>query len=441
VAAVVGIADSAAPNGDGSLMRHELTTLPSGLRVATERMPGVRSVAIGAWVGVGSRDEPAPIAGISHFIEHLLFRGTARHSALEIAQMFDRFGAELNAGTARETTSIYARVIDDHLPEAMDVVGGMVSSPSWDDLEQEREVVLEEIAMLEDTPDELVFDLIGETTFPGQALGRPIIGTTDVIERLARDDVAEHHAAYYEPGNIVVAAAGAVDHARFVDLVARWPMRERASQPSREPASPAAGERAFTERDTEQYHVCLAAPGLTRHDERRFGLALLDQMLGSGASSRLFQEIRERRGMAYAVYSYTAHYGDSGVVGIYLGTRGENVAECLEVVGREIGELAAGRFDEDELQRAKDSMTGRLALAMESTGARMNRLGKAFVTNGELLDEAEVAERVARVTADDIAALAAELYDPAALCAAGIGPDREVFDGGVDTLAGAGLTP
>ena len=359
-------------------MRHELTTLPSGLRVATERMPGVRSVAIGAWVGVGSRDEPAPVAGISHFIEHLLFRGTARHSALEIAQIFDRFGAELNAGTARETTSIYARVIDDHLPEAMDVVGGMVGSPSWDDLEQEREVVLEEIAMLEDTPDELVFDLIGETTFPGQALGRPIIGTPDVIERLARDDVAEHHAAYYEPGNIVVAAAGAVDHARFVELgLAVADARPRGAAAAASPRRRPRGTRAFTERDTEQYHVCLAAPGITRHDERRFGLALLDQMLGSGASSRLFQEIRERRGMAYAVYSYAAHYGDSGIVGIYLGTRGENVAECLEVVGREIGELAAGRFDEDELQRAKDSMTGRLALAMESTGARMNRLGKA----------------------------------------------------------------
>ena len=316
-------------------MRHELTTLPSGLRVATERMPGVRSVAIGAWVGVGSRDEPAPVAGISHFIEHLLFRGTARHSALEIAQIFDRFGAELNAGTARETTSIYARVIDDHLPEAMDVVGGMVGSPSWDDLEQEREVVLEEIAMLEDTPDELVFDLIGETTFPGQALGRPD------HRHAGRHRAARARRRRRAPRRVLRARqhrrrGGRRGRPRALRRAGRreWPMRDRASQPPPRARVAGGGRSARSlERDTEQYHVCLAAPGITRHDERRFGLALLDQMLGSGASSRLFQEIRERRGMAYAVYSYAAHYGDSGVVGIYLGTRGENVAECLEVVG------------------------------------------------------------------------------------------------------------
>src|SRR5687768_5527361 len=253
-------------------MRHELTTLPSGLRVASERMPGVRSVAIGAWVGVGSRDEPAPVAGISHFIEHLLFRGTARHSALEIAQIFDRFGAELNAGTSRETTSIYARVIDEHVDEALDVVGGMVTAPQWTDLEPEREVVLEEIAMLDDTPDELVFDQIGETVFPDQGLGRPIIGSADVIERLAREDVGSHHATYYEAGNVVVAAAGAIDHEHLVEAVAQWPVLPAQALPPREPARAAAGTRTFLERDTEQYHVCLAAPGITRHDERRFAL-------------------------------------------------------------------------------------------------------------------------------------------------------------------------
>ena len=268
------------------------------------------------------------------------------------------------------------------------------TSPSWDDLEQEREVVLEEIAMLEDTPDELVFDLIGETDVPragagpadhrhrgGASSGSPATTSPSTMRRTTS------RATSWSPrrGRSTTPASWSSSRS------GRWrpPRRSR----RREPALAAAGERAFIERDTEQYHVCLAAPGLTRHDERRFALALLDQILGSGASSRLFQEIRERRGMAYAVYSYAAHYGDSGVVGVYLGTRGENVAECLEVVGREIGELAAGRFDEDELQRAKDSMTGRLALAMESTGARMNRLGKALVTNGELLDEAEVGAR------------------------------------------------
>ena len=317
----------------------------------------------------------------------------------------------------------------------------MVTAPQWTDLEPEREVVLEEIAMLDDTPDELVFDQIGETVFPDQGLGRPIIGSADVIERLAREDVGRHHATYYEAGNVVVAAAGAIDHEHLVEAVSQWPVLPAQALPPREPARAAAGTRTFLERDTEQYHVCLAAPGITRHDERRFALALLDQMLGSGASSRLFQEIRERRGMAYAVYSYASHYADSGMVGVYLGTREENVGECLEVVGREIAALAAGRFDEDEVDRARDSMKGRLALAMESTGARMNRIGKGLVTGAELLDETEVGHRVDRVTADDIAALAATLYDPQTLCASGIGPDQKVFDGAVDALAGAGLTP
>jgi predicted Zn-dependent peptidase len=418
------------------LREHHVTTLPNGVRVASEAMPGLRSVALGVFVGVGSRDEPAGHGGISHFIEHLLFRGTDAHSALEIAQIFDRFGAELNAATSREFTEIYARVIDSHVDTAFSVIGGMVRAPSFDDLEAERDVVLEEIAMYEDAPDDLVHDLIGEVVFPGDALGRPVIGTSEVIAGLARDDVAGHHTTFYRGVNVVISAAGSVEHDALVALVER----ELGALPSGElpvrtlvDTGHAPGRR-FLARDTEQYHLCLGAPGVSRHDDRRFASGLLDQLLGGGASSRLFQEIRERRGMAYAVYTFGSHYRETGHVGVYVGTRGENVEECLGVIGREIGVVAAGDFDPDELERAKDAMKGRLALSLESTAARMGRLGRAILQDQPLLDEDEIAARIDAVTMDDVAALAGELFAPAGLSAAGIGPDEDVFARGLDAL-------
>jgi predicted Zn-dependent peptidase len=402
-------------------------------------MPGVRSTAFGVWIGVGSRDEAARVSGLSHFIEHLLFRGSERHTALEIAQTFDRFGAELNAATSREHTSVYARVIDAQLSEAVAVIGNMVRAPTWADLEQEREVVLEEIAMYEDAPDDLVHDLIGQAVFPGQGLGRPIVGTTDVLEAITQADARAHHAAWYVPSNIVVAAAGSLDHERLVELVAAE-LEDGADRPLPDRVPAVVGlppERLFEEKDTEQYHVCLGATGLPRGDDRRFAATLLDQILGGGASSRLFQEIRERRGMAYSVYSYGAGYADTGSVGIYVGTRAENLDECLEVTVGEIAQLAGRQFQADELERAKDSIKGRLTLSMESTSARMSRLGRNILEDVELLDEDEVCARVDAVTEDQLAELAAELFDPARLSAACIGPDRAVFDRALGALDGA----
>jgi predicted Zn-dependent peptidase len=418
------------------LREHHVTTLPNGVQVASEAMPGLRSVALGVFVGVGSRDEPQGHGGISHFIEHLLFRGTDAHSALEIAQIFDRFGAELNAATSREFTEIYARVIDSHVDTAFGVIGGMVRAPSFDELEAERDVVLEEIAMYEDAPDDLVHDLIGEVVFPGDALGRPVIGTTKVIGRLTRDEVAAHHGSFYRGVNVVVSAAGSVDHDELVALVERELHSVPAGQlPARTVVDTGRPPgRCFLARDTEQYHLCLGAPGVSRHDDRRFAAGLLDQLLGGGASSRLFQEIRERRGMAYAVYTYGSHYRETGHVGVYVGTRAENVEECLGVIGREIGVVAAGEFDPDELERAKDAMKGRLALSLESTSARMGRLGRATLQDQPLLDEDEIAARIDAVTTDDIATLAGELFSPARLSAAGIGPDEDVFTRGLDAL-------
>jgi predicted Zn-dependent peptidase len=416
---------------------HHLTTLENGVRVASERMPGLRSVALGVFVGVGSRDEAPADAGISHFIEHLLFRGTDRHDALEIAQTFDRFGAELNAATSREFTEIYARVIDTHLPEALAIVGGMVRAPSFLDIDPEREVVIEEIAMYEDAPDDLVHDMIGEAVFPGDPLGRPVIGRADVIERLSVADVGRYHGRYYAPGNIVVAAAGSIDHDALAAMIDAelGGLAAPAPTPAPDVAIDAGVRRVFLEKDTEQYHLCLGAPGVSRHDDRRFAASLLDQILGGGASSRLFQEIRERRGMAYSVYSYGSTYRETGQVGVYVGTREENLEECLEVTATEIAALTAGRFADDEVERAKDAMKGRLALAMESTSSRMVRLGKGILTGLELLDEDEIGERVDRVTPDDLAALAGELFAPDRLSAACIGPDAAVFDRALGTFS------
>ena len=418
------------------MREHRVTSLSNGVRVASEEMRGLRSVALGVFVRVGSRDEDAGVAGISHFIEHLLFRGTATHGALAIAQIFDRFGAELNAATSREFTEIYARVIDTHLPEAFSVIGGMVRSPTWGDLDAEREVVLEEIAMYDDAPDDLVHDLIGEAVFPNDPLGRPVIGLAEVIERLTVDEIGVHHGRYYTAPNVVVAAAGSVDHDRLVALVESELGALAATGAPDRPllANGSSPIRSFLSRDTEQYHVCLGAPGISRHDDRRFAATLLDQILGGGASSRLFQEIRERRGMAYAVYSYGSHYDETGQVGVYVGTREENVEECLAVIGSEIASVASGALEPDELERAKDALKGRLALSMESTAARMGRLGKALLLGSELLDEDELAQRIDAVSEADVAELAGAMFDPARLSAAGIGPDEAVFSRAVDAL-------
>src|SRR6478672_1558397 len=298
-----------------------LTELDSGERIISERLDHVRSAAVGYWIGAGSRDEEPAEAGVTHFIEHLLFKGTERFSALEIAEIFDGLGGELNAATSREHTLVYARIPDHHLATAVDVMSDMVFAPAFAELDSEREVVLEEIAMYDDAPQELVHDLIAEAVFGDHPLGRPVIGTAEVIASIPRDAIAHYHDAMYVPGNIVVAAAGNIEHDRLVELVTRGLERRAVatgSHPNVRPplvATPAPRLR-FQQKDTEQYHVCLAAPGISRSDRRRFAASLLDAILGGSASSRLFQEIREKRGMAYAVYSFVSQYTDTGQIGV-----------------------------------------------------------------------------------------------------------------------------
>src|SRR3984885_2607149 len=393
-------------------------------------MPAVRSVSVGFWIGTGSRTEDDEQAGLSHLIEHLLFKGTEKYGSLEIDQIFDGMGAELNAGTGKETTSVYARVIDDHVPEAFDVMSEMVFRPTLNEIDSEGAVILEEIAMYEDDPQEKVFDLLGEAVFGEHPLGRAIIGRASVIADTSPEEIRRFHTDRYGPQNIVIAAAGAVDHDAFVELAARS-IEEKTGglAPAASPApAPGAARRQFERKDTEQYHVCLGGTGLARHDERRFALRVLDNVFGGTSSSRLFQEVRERRGLAYAVYSFTSAYQDTGQVGLYLGTRPDNVKEGLSVIGAELDRLRAEAATADELERAKENLKGRVVLALESTSARMNRLGSEILAGLPLLSLDETVARIDAVSLDDLSGLVDELWAPERLSAAGIGPDEDRFE-------------
>jgi predicted Zn-dependent peptidase len=419
---------------------HRLTALDSGVRVVTEAMPSVRSVALGVWIGTGSRGETDAQAGLSHLLEHLLFKGSAKYESLEIDQIFDAMGGELNAGTGKETTSVYARVIDDYVPDAFDVLADIVFRPAFREIDSERAVILEEIAMYEDDPQEKVFDVLGQAVFGDHPLGRAIIGRAQVIAEVPPDEIASFHAARYGPSNVVIAAAGAVDHEALVELVAeRVPSGGRTPAPVPPLAAPADGSaaRRFERKDTEQYHVCLGGRGLSRHDDRRFALRVLDTIFGGTSSSRLFQEVRERRGLAYAVFSFTNAYQDSGQVGLYVGTRTDNLGEAMATVGAELRRLAEEPVTDEELHRAKENLKGRIVLSLESTGARMNRLGSEVLAGGPLLSLDEVVERIEAVTTEDLALLAKDLWAPEKLSAAGIGPDEDRFEEALKALSPA----
>ncbi len=424
---------------------HVITELPGGVRVVTERVPAVRSVALGFWIGTGSRTESEPQAGLSHLLEHMLFRGTERYRSEEIDQIFDSMGAELNAGTGKEMTSLYARVLDEHLERAFDVMAQMVVVPAMEGLAEEREVVLEEIAMYEDDPQELIFDVLGETIFPDDPLGRATLGRADVVGSATREQLLEFHRERYFARNIVIAAAGSVEHEQVVD----WARSALEAADQGVPgdhglldaATPpqAGGSARFRSRDTEQYHVTIGATGLARDDPRRFALRVLDSILGGTSSSRLFQAVREQRGLAYAVFSFQSLYRDTGQIGLYVGTRPENLAEVCEVLGGELERIREQPVTSEELERAKDNVKGRIVLALESTGARMDRIGSSVLAGMPILELDETLERIEAVDAETVAALAAELLAPERLCAAAIGPDEEAFRAAIVPLTPAVL--
>jgi predicted Zn-dependent peptidase len=430
---------------DRPVQKYVLSELDSGERVISERVPSVRSVALGFWIGAGSRDERDDRAGVSHFIEHLLFKGSRSYDAQQIAETFDAMGAELNAATSREHTVVYSRVPDKHVDTAIEVMTDMVFAPTFSELDQERDVVLEEIAMYEDSPQELVHDLFSEAVFGPHALGRPVIGSADVISAVSRRAVGAYHRAMYTGGNIVVSAAGSITHEKLVALLQRAERRTddaRRGPRVRRPLvrTPPPGLR-FQRKDTEQYHLCLGATGIARSDRRRFAASLLDSILGGSASSRLFQEIREKRGMAYAVYSFASQYTDTGLIGIYVGTRDENLGSCVEICVEQIADIAAGNFRKGELERSQESLKGRIMLSMESTSNRMSRLGKSLISDTELMTLERIMGEIDAVDEEELSELASVLLAPDRLSASGVGPDEDRFRSAVERANAGLVTP
>ncbi|MBI4898767.1 MAG: insulinase family protein [Actinobacteria bacterium] len=407
---------------------HQVTTLDNGLRVVTENFPRVRSIALSVMMGVGSRNETRDQSGLSHFLEHLLFKGTDRFSSLEIDELFDGIGAEINASTDKEATTVYARFLDRHLGGAFDVISDMVMRSTFPDIDSERQVVIEEIAMYEDEPSDKVHDILGTTVFGDTPLGRPIIGRADVVGTVSVPEIAAYRDAQYLPENIVIAAAGAVDHDDVVALARDGGFERAGDVPARVPAMPAPiPSLNFFEKDTEQVHVALGASGLTRGDDRRFAMSVLNTIFGSSSSSRLFQEVREKRGLAYAVYSYSGYYRDSGQIGMYVGTRPDRVAEAMQVFGDELRRLVEDPASPDELARAKENVKGRTALAMESPMGRMSQIGANTLFETPIYTLEEIERRVDALTIDDLRALVDEFYRPERFSVAAVGPSEEAF--------------
>jgi predicted Zn-dependent peptidase len=430
-----------AKDGAGAVRR---TVLPGGLRVLTEAVPSVRSVSFGVWVGVGSRDESPALAGTSHYLEHLLFKGTQRRTALDIAAEIDAVGGEMNAFTTKEYTCFYARVLDADLPLAIDVVCDMITSSTIAsaDVDNERGVVLEEIAMNDDDPGDVVQDTFAATLFGDTPLGRPILGTVESINALTRRQVSGYYRRRYKAPHMVVAAAGNLDHAKVVRSVrsafagadALGATDEPPTAPRTGTAAALAGARnvAVVNRKTEQANVVLGTPGLSRTDDRRFALGVLNAALGGGMSSRLFQEVREKRGLAYNVFSYASQYAGAGLFGIYAGCQPDKVDDVLAICRDELVAVADHGIGADELERGKGQLRGGAVLGMEDMSSRMSRLGKSELVYGELLSIDQILARVDAVTLDDVRHVARDLLD-GRLSLAVVGPfdeDRD-FSGSV----------
>jgi len=408
------------------------TERQNGIRVLTERMPNLRSVTSGFWVGVGSRDEPQELSGISHFIEHLLFKGTSQRSAKRIAEDFDAMGGELNAFSAKEYTCYYAKVLDEKVEDAFEVMTDMLlrSLMRPQDVDAERKVILEEIAMHEDSPDDIIHDLFVSALWESHPLGQSVLGYQNVIRTLGSEEIADYFGRYYGPENIVIAVAGNIEHEEVVDLVERF-MSNDGDKGIHERHSVVPEIRPHTvvyNRPTEQAHIVLGTQGLPRQHPARFTLAILDNVLGGGMSSRLFQKIREERSLAYSIFSYHSMYVETGLVAVYAGTNPENVSAVLELIKEEIELMLDKGLSEEELERAKGHIKGNLVLSLEDSGSRMTRLGKAEICQGDILSLDDLLQRIDMISTDDVCKLAKELFGPRKLVATVIGPfdDREI---------------
>ncbi len=439
----VGSTRTLSVGADGGTVRRSV--LPGGLRVITESMPGSRAASFGVWVGVGSIDETPALAGASHYLEHLLFKGTSRRNALEISATLEGVGGDLNAFTTKEHTCYYAHVLAEDLPLAVDVVCDVINdaliAPA--DVEGERGVILEEIAMRDDDPSDALYELFNEAMFGDSPLGRPVIGSTQSIESIGRDQIAGYYRRRYTLPIMVVAAAGRLDHddvvrqvsAAFGDRltgdVSPAPLRQGPELNGRRPVQPV----RVLNRSTEQAHLMVGMRGLARSDERRFALSVLSTALGGGASSRLFQEVREKRGLVYAIYSFAAHHVNTGVFGIYAGCQPGKADEVLTIVTDQLAEIAANGLHEDEIARGKGQIRGGLVLGMEDAESRMTRLGKSELSYGEVLDIDELLAKVDAVDGEAIRAVAADVLKRP-MCLSVVGPFAEHdFDHIVERMA------
>jgi predicted Zn-dependent peptidase len=394
-------------------VHYDLTTLPNGLRVITEPMPSLRSVALGCWVDTGTRDELPNEQGASHFLEHLLFKGSEKLSARQVSEIFDAIGAESNAFTSKESTCYWARLLDQDLATGFDVLSEMIQRPAFrqNEIDAERQVVVEEINMNEDDPDDVAFENFSTAVFIDHPLEAPVLGTRESIRGMSRDDIHGYWERRYGAGSMVVAAAGSIDHAAVVDMVAErfgdW--SGEAVEHEHGPAAPSPVAK-ITRRETEQAHIIIGGKGLNRSDERRWSFEVMNHVLGSGMSSRLFREIREERGLAYAVYGFKLAYADAGAWGVYIGTTPSQVDTVMSVIRVELTKVVEEGITTEELERAKGSMRGGLALALEDPNSRMVRLGRDELVGMPHLSVDERLAKLEAVTLEDVQSIASDLF-------------------------------
>ncbi len=409
-------------------MHYDLTTLPNGLRIVSESMPSLRSVAIGCWVDTGSRDENANESGVSHFLEHLLFKGSEKLSAREVSETFDAIGAESNAFTSKEATCYWARLLDQELPTGLDILSEIIQRPAFrpNEIAAERQVVIEEINMYEDDPNDVAFERFTTAVFANHDLEDPVLGTRDSIRGVSRDEIAEYWGRRYGAGSLVVAAAGSVDHDELVEMIG-----ERFGEWSGDGVdhdhsqAQAVSKIHVTRRDTEQAHIILGGHGLNRSDERRWAFEILNHVLGSGMSSRLFREVREERGLAYAIYAFKLAYADNGAWGVYVGTTPSQTETAMNVIREELAKVVAEGITSEELERAKGSMRGGLALSMEDPNSRMVRLGRDEMTGMPHLSVDERLAKLESIDLDQVKAVAGDMFGEETRMIGAVGPFDE----------------
>jgi predicted Zn-dependent peptidase len=405
---------------------HQKTILPNGIRLVSERIPHVRSVAVGVWVETGSRHEPLPKSGVSHFIEHLVFKGTETRTAEEVAKAVDSVGGQMDAFTTKEHTCFYVTVLDEHLPLAADLLSDILLHPLFaaEDIDRERSVVLQEFRMVEDTPDDLIHDLFAERVWAGHPLGRPILGDKKIILELAREKILAYFVEEYCPARITIAAAGRLEHAELVELFGKSFVDFRRPCAARDGGGPPAltPRVELIDKPLEQVHFVLGGPGLRQDAPERYTLYLLNTIVGGSMSSRLFQEVRERQGLVYSIYSGNAGFRDCGLFYIYAGTEPANFPKVLRLVTEELRKLKRSGVTADELARAKEHLKGSLMLSLESTSSRMTRLAKQELYFGQYFTLDEILAAIDRPTPADMEAMIGALLDRAPLSLVALGP-------------------